>query len=136
MAAIIFRSPDDTPLIHTADVADDAMRAKLSEGEIGTSTRFYHPGSDTDLQMFEVTVKPGDLIDQHAHDEDEIIYVLEGEMRLGSRVVGPGGSAHIPGRTLYSFRAGSEGLRFLNFRARADMTYISKEELMAQRNTP
>jgi hypothetical protein len=40
----------------------------------------------------------------------------------------------IPKYTLYSFRAGSRGLRFLNFRARANGIFISKDELTAMRD--
>jgi quercetin dioxygenase-like cupin family protein len=95
--------------------------------------RIHHPGSDTDLQMFEVRVPPGFVVESHAHDEDEIIFVLEGEMVLGARVLGAGSSAMIPGKTLYGFSAGADGLRFLNFRARRDVTFHTKEQFMAQR---
>ncbi|HUP73488.1 MAG TPA: cupin domain-containing protein [Acidimicrobiales bacterium] len=95
--------------------------------------RIHHPGSDTDLQMFEVRVPPGFVVESHAHDEDEIIFVLEGEMVLGARVLGAGSSAMIPGKTLYGFSAGADGLRFLNFRARRDVTFHTKEQFMTQR---
>ena len=95
--------------------------------------RIHHPGSDTDLQMFEVRVPPGFTVESHAHDEDEIIFVLEGEMVLGARVLGAGSSAMIPGKTLYGFSAGADGLRFLNFRARRDVTFHTREQFMAQR---
>jgi quercetin dioxygenase-like cupin family protein len=95
--------------------------------------RIHHPGSDTDLQMFEVRVPPGMVVESHAHDEDEIIFVLEGEMVLGARVLAAGSSAMIPGKTLYGFSAGADGLRFLNFRARRDATFHTKEQFMAQR---
>jgi hypothetical protein len=42
-------------------------------------------------------------------------------------------SSVLPARTLYSFTAGDEGLQFLNFRPRRDMTYITKDELMQER---
>jgi quercetin dioxygenase-like cupin family protein len=95
--------------------------------------RVHHPGGDADLQMFEVRVPPGYVVESHAHDEDEIVFVLEGEMVLGARVVKAGSSAMIPGKTLYGFSAGPEGLRFLNFRARRDVTFHTKEQFMAQR---
>ena len=85
-------------------------------------SRFHHPGSPDELQLFEVVFPPDTEITPHAHDEDEIVYVLEGELHLGARVLTPGMSVYIPGRTLYGFRAGPEGLRFLNFRPREDLT--------------
>jgi quercetin dioxygenase-like cupin family protein len=95
--------------------------------------RLHHPGSETDLQMFEVRVPPGHVVESHAHDEDEIVYVLEGEMILGARVLKAGSSAMIPGKTLYGFSAGAGGLVFLNFRAHRDVTFHTKEQFMAQR---
>ena len=95
--------------------------------------RIHHPGSETDLQMFEVRVPPNHVVETHAHDEDEIVYILEGAMILGARVLKAGSSAMIPGKTLYGFSAGSDGLVFLNFRARRDATFHTKEQFMAQR---
>jgi hypothetical protein len=34
----------------------------------------------------------------------------------------------VPGRTLYAFTAGPDGCTFLNFRPRADSSYIPKSE--------
>jgi quercetin dioxygenase-like cupin family protein len=133
MATMRIRSSDTTPPVVTGDVVQGEMRAKLSDGELGTAVRMYHPGSPSELQLFEVTVEPDAVIGQHAHDEDEIIYVLDGELRLGRQVLEAGSSIYLAGGTLYSFRAGPEGLRFLNFRAHQDQTYISKDEFMARR---
>jgi len=134
MAPIIIRSPDDTP----ARIARDSMprgghRDKLSEEELRSSVRPYHPGGPDSLQMFEVEVQPNDGTQVHAHAEDEIIYVLAGELRFGSRVLTAGSSVHIPGMTLYSFRAGSDGARFLNVRARTDVSYFTKDDVMELR---
>ena len=134
MGAITIRSSEDTPLVVTRDVVPEGpFREKLGEGELATAVRVFHPGGPEELQLFEVNVEPNGVIDQHAHQENEIIFVLEGELHLGRRVLTPGYSVQIPGLTLYTFRAGPDGLRFLNFRARQDATYISKAELMAMR---
>ncbi|MCJ2179421.1 hypothetical protein [Novosphingobium album (ex Hu et al. 2023)] len=53
----------------------------------------------------------------HSHSEDEIIVVLDGSMRLGSKLVGPGTALAIAADTLYSFTPGPDGLSFVNFRA-------------------
>jgi hypothetical protein len=55
----------------------------------------------------------------HSHTEDEIIFVTDGQIRLGSRMCGPGTALAIAANTLYAFTAGPTGLRFVNFRARA-----------------
>lgn len=116
------------------DLIDDAVEPfEVADSDPCSAARFYHPGSETDLQMFEVRVPPDERIDQHAHLHDEIIYVLSGEMHLGSQRLKPGMSAYIRGDTLYGFRAGPEGLRFLNFRAAKDLSYFSKDAYMARR---
>jgi quercetin dioxygenase-like cupin family protein len=96
--------------------------------------KIHHPGSEEDLQLFEIKLAPGESIEVHAHDESEIIYILEGGLKLGAREVGSGSSVAIPGRTLYGFTAGADGVRFLNFRARQDTTFYTKDEFMASRS--
>ena len=53
----------------------------------------------------------------HSHTEDEIIFVIGGEIRLGSKLYGPGTALAIAADTLYGFTAGPAGLSFVNFRA-------------------
>jgi hypothetical protein len=53
----------------------------------------------------------------HSHTEDEIIFVRAGSVRLGNRLYGPGSALAIKAHTKYGFRAGPEGLSFVNFRA-------------------
>jgi hypothetical protein len=53
----------------------------------------------------------------HSHSEDEIIFVVDGEMRLGNKPAGPGTALAISADTLYSFSPGPNGLSFINFRA-------------------
>ena len=53
----------------------------------------------------------------HSHTEDEIIFVIDGEIRLGSKLYGAGTALAIAADTLYGFTAGPLGLSFVNFRA-------------------
>jgi mannose-6-phosphate isomerase-like protein (cupin superfamily) len=134
MAKIDFRTLEDTPSFVTRDrVPEGPLREQIGESELDNQIRMYFPGDPTHLQMFEAMLEPNTGPKSHAHHEDEIVFVLEGEMHFGSRVLRPGDCAHIPAYTLYSFRAGPEGLRFLNFRARANGVLISKEELRTVR---
>lgn len=100
-----------------------------------TAVRVHHPGRDG-LQLFELRLDPGTRGEAHAHVEDEIIVVVEGELRFGARTLTAGSSVMVPGGTLYGFVAGPEGCTFLNFRPRADTTYITKAELLADRRGP
>lgn len=53
----------------------------------------------------------------HSHSEHEIIFVTDGQMRLGTKLYGPGTALAVAADTLYSFTSGPDGLSFINFRA-------------------
>lgn len=133
MGTIRFASPENTPYIVRPDVVTEEQRTNITEDTLKTKVRHYQPGSDTELQMFEVTMLPNLVGPQHAHEESEIIYVLAGEMIFGRRVLTPGCSVYIPGRTLYKFDTGPEGVTFLNFRRRHDLTYYTAADMIERR---
>jgi hypothetical protein len=63
-------------------------------------------------------VSPEDLtVGVHSQSEDEIIFIVEGQIRLGRKLFPAGTAIAIPGDTLYSFTAGPDGMAFVNFRA-------------------
>jgi hypothetical protein len=63
-------------------------------------------------------VSPDDLtVGVHSHSEDEIIFIVSGQIRLGRKLFPQGTAIAIPGGTLYSFTAGPDGMAFVNFRA-------------------
>jgi quercetin dioxygenase-like cupin family protein len=110
-----------------------ARGVSFTPEELAGRTREHHLGSETEPELVEVWFEPNTVVQPHAHHHDEIIYVVAGSLILGSRVLNPGSSVFIAGRTLYSFRAGPEGVRFANFRPRSGAGYLSKDEFMAQR---
>jgi quercetin dioxygenase-like cupin family protein len=134
MAAIRFFDPDATDFLHAADVYPDALKQQLTDVEVSDTAIRLHQGLPGKLQLFEIRLEPGLEVGAHAHNDDEIVYVVDGEMHVGRRVCGPGSSMFIPGNTLYAFRAGPQGCRYLNFRAHADSTYFTKEHFVAARD--
>ena len=97
------------------------------------AVRYCHPGGSDELQLFEVQMKPNYEIQMHAHRESEIIRVVQGQLSVGNRVLGPGDSVAIEGMTLYGFKTGPEGVTFLNFRSRRDQSFYTTEEFAAYR---
>lgn len=73
------------------------------------------PGCGVWLQETFMT-EEGREIDIHAHSEDEVIVVLDGELLAGPRKLGPGTALSVARNTFYGFSAGKGGLRFINFR--------------------
>ena len=51
----------------------------------------------------------------------------------GSPILAGGYVWTIGGSTLYGFRAGPDGCRYLNFRAQADSTFFTKEDILEAR---
>lgn len=96
----------------------DAALERFSEEALNTKMRIYEEGSESSPQLFESQMLPNAVAAVHSHEEDEIIYILGGEMRLGKRSLKRGASIFIAANTLYGFEAGPAGVQFLNFRPR------------------
>jgi quercetin dioxygenase-like cupin family protein len=119
------RAEDDVPWTQN--------REPVGTDDLRRASRMLHAGNRTEPQLFEVTCPPGDVVDPHAHKACEIVYVVEGQLRLGAQILDVGSSAFISANTLYGFQAGSTGVRFLNFRPCADLSYVSKSRFMESR---
>lgn len=125
MATIKFVRPEDAQWI-------ERNRENDTRGIIPSTnkSKVHLPGSATEPHLFEPGFAPNTGAAPHAHGVDEIFYILEGELRFGQQIYPVGSSIYVPAYTLYSFNAGDEGCRFLNFRPRLDRTTLTKEELL------
>jgi hypothetical protein len=68
----------------------------------------------------------GSPVAVHSHSENEIIFVRDGELRVGMRRYGPGSALAIAANAKYGFQVGPNGLSFVNFRGAAP-TYTSHD---------
>ena len=70
------------------------------------------------IQLFTVTGPPNRSKrgKSHTHSADEIIYVLDGSITMGSYHLGPGTALCVPADVRYALVGGEEGHAFLNFR--------------------
>ncbi len=93
----------------------------------------YFPLDGEALQLFRIELGPNAEVEPHAHTEDEIAYVLDGQILLGARTLGPGDALFVAKNTLYGFKTGPEGCTFLNFRPTNKVGYLNKEQFLAQR---
>ena len=133
MPAIRFFDPADSEFMKPVDVYPDSLKERLTPAEVADTSVRLHQGLPGKLQLVEIRLEPGLEISTHAHADDEIVAVIEGELHFGRRVCGEGSSFFIPGNTLYGFRAGPQGCRYLNFRAQADSTYFTKDDIIEAR---
>ncbi|MDE8654502.1 cupin domain-containing protein [Novosphingobium album (ex Liu et al. 2023)] len=85
----------------------------------GMLYRIFHDSRDpaSDAWFHRTDFPEGHKGVPHLHTTDEIILVLDGEMRVGTRSHPAGTALAIDANTVYSFAAGSPSLAFVNFRA-------------------
>jgi quercetin dioxygenase-like cupin family protein len=78
-----------------------------------------------------VTVEfgPGFLLPRHSHSSDCLYYIVEGELVMGTRVLGAGDGFFLPADQPYAYRAGPQGVKLLEFRHQAafDMKIYEKD---------
>jgi len=119
MSRIRFHDTENTPWMEVPEHSSDI--------------RMHEMGDAQSLQMYEVKMAPDAVTENHAHEQDEIIYVVSGELRMGRRVLRAGDSVFIAGGSVYGFTAGPEGLHLINFRPRNDTSYMTSEDVLAQK---
>lgn len=105
------------------DIQMGWMREHIDATELEGRLSFHEPGGEPGLQLMEMRLNPATLIAPHAHDHDEIFYIVEGSLHLGDRQLTAGGSLFVPAGMTYSFRTGKVPARLLNFRATADHSF-------------
>lgn len=93
---------------------------KMAESEMASSIAFHKLGSADEFQVAELNYIPSAEAVVHKHDDDEIMYIAEGEMHLGTQRLQAGSSVFVPSDTFYGFKAGAAGLRVILFRAKLD----------------
>ena len=107
----------------------------------GRSTRFFADSAceTCRITLFSTARNQTFRSASHSHSEDEILYVLDGEIVVGGETLHPNMGVAIPGGVPYGFRSGEQGFRFLNYR-RDVSTYrrsVDKHEVLEQpRNAP
>ena len=127
MGTIKFVRPEDTQWIDRSKDTDATRQIIPSTNK----SKVHLPGSETEPHLFEPGFAPNTGAAPHAHGVDEVFHIIQGELRFGQQVFPVGSSIFIPAYTLYSFTAGDEGARFLNFRPRLDRSSFTKEELVS-----
>ncbi len=61
----------------------------------------------------------------HSHDADCLYYIIAGEVRLGTEVLGPRDSFFVPADVPYSYKPGPEGVELLEIRQAAHFNFLN-----------
>jgi hypothetical protein len=140
MGKIKLVAAQDAEYVSTAQMlagtpGNDSALHEVPAGQLAQQQiRTYFPGGDDEISLLEVKCPPNMEARAHAHEHDELRYVLEGELIVGNRHYGAESAVFIPAQTLYNFAVGPEGVRYLNIKPCFDRSFITKEQFMARRN--
>lgn len=91
----------------------ESWAGKAGEGDPGVRYKAFSTFSAAVPSGQLVEYEPGHLERPHSHPEDEVLYLLSGELTLGDSVLGPGAVVVIDGGTVYGPLLSASGCRFL-----------------------
>ena len=94
-------------LFTSAETPEEPGPVKLAfEGEPPTDERWQDVtnyrrrlvlgGENQMLSLREIEFGPNVVVPRHRHDTHEVVYILSGELRMGSRRLGPGDGMSMP----------------------------------------
>jgi quercetin dioxygenase-like cupin family protein len=88
----------------------------------------YADAENDGLSLGAYTFPANFTFPRHWHDSDQIIYVLEGVLRHGNKVMHPGEGYYTKAGATYSFTAGPAGVKFLEFRPVTNFRTVMVED--------
>ena len=91
--------------------ADWAGRAAAEEPQVWFKMIMSREPGLPNVQR--VRFEPKHFEPPHTHDEDEVIFLIGGELTFGDRTLGSGDTLFVPKNTRYSLRAGEAGAEFV-----------------------
>ncbi len=94
------------------EVRDD-WPGKAKAGEPGLVYKRLMPREPGMPNVNHIRYDPHHFEPPHSHEEDELFYIVGGEMGVGDRTLRPGDTIYIGRDTRYSARAGAEGCDFV-----------------------
>ncbi len=102
--------------IAITNVDEAPWLAKRVKNGHTTGAQIVGEAAKDGICVFIMNFEPGFETELHSHSEDEVMYVVEGELRMGEKVMGPESILLIRKGSQYKFSVGDEGVRFLNIR--------------------
>lgn len=93
--------------------APDSWSGKVRKGEPDVRFKPFSTGSDWIPAGQLVEYEADHVESRHSHEEDEILFILAGELITGATILRPGMLVHIDGGTEYGPLRTDSGCRFL-----------------------
>ncbi|AHH18411.1 hypothetical protein NONO_c36240 [Nocardia nova SH22a] len=110
---------EDHPEAEVRESVKELGRASIPAA---MSTALFDQGGPDGMSLVWVWFAPNYQLFRHGHPPlgDCLYFVISGSLHLGHTVLGPGDGFFVPAGMLYRYRAGSEGVQVLEFRAGVD----------------
>jgi quercetin dioxygenase-like cupin family protein len=108
VGVIVIRDQDQS----WQDVSD-AWAGKAKADEPGLAYKVLLPHQPGRPNMQRTRYEPRHFEPPHTHPEDEVIYLLAGEIAFGDQTLKPGDAIFVPKETRYSLKAGDSGAEFV-----------------------
>jgi quercetin dioxygenase-like cupin family protein len=124
MRAPLFTEPQANPQPWPREFAERANAA----AHLTVPFQQEGPGG---FSLVTVDFGPGYLLPRHSHDSDCLYYIVAGSLIMGTRTLGPGDGFFLPADQPYTYRAGPQGVKLLEFRHQASFDIKIYEKDMA-----
>ena len=119
---------------YTEDGANDSPSlpdfAERATGAAHLTVPFRQEGREG-FSLVSIDFGPGFLLPRHSHSSDCLYYIVEGQIIMGKRKLGPGDGFFLPAEQPYAYHAGPEGVKLLEFRHQASFDMKIYEPDMA-----
>jgi quercetin dioxygenase-like cupin family protein len=109
----------------------DFWKAKQKDGDPGLRFKVLIPQGAASCNMQRTQYYPGHHEAPHKHPEDEILYILEGQIQFGRDVLGAGDAIFVPRDKVYSLHTGDAGCTFVRVGLSNHQSSMSEEDLAA-----
>jgi quercetin dioxygenase-like cupin family protein len=109
----------------------DFWKAKQKPGNPGLRFKTLIPQGAASANMQRTEYFPGHHEAPHSHPEDEILFILSGQIHFGRDVLGEGDAIFVPKDKTYSLHTGDSGCTFVRVGLSSHASSMSEADLSA-----
>ena len=115
-------------MIEVPDVIAEGVDVEeYFRGKVRVQPLYMDP-ENNGFSLGSYSFEPGFVMPRHHHDSDQIVMILEGEMRQGNKVLKPGAGFFTPAGGAYGFTVGPAGCRIIEFRDVSNFATVYVED--------
>ena len=109
----------------------DFWKAKQKKDDPGLRFKVLIPQGAASANMQRTEYYPGHHEAPHSHPEDEILFILKGQIHFGREVLGEGDAIFVPKDKTYSLHTGESGCTFVRVGLSSHSSSMSEADLSA-----